>query len=377
MAIQYEHVKNKSRNIRVAAQYALWGASAGMCEFEGCSERLFSHHVTKEKVNLAERAHIYAFSEGGKRYSNKVAKEEINNFENLMLLCPNCHKLIDDEKTNYSAERLIRMKKEHEKRIRTLTSIKPDKKSEIVIYNANIGNGSICIKDHDAQNSIQPERHPAQEDSIKLSSDVRMRDYTEEYWSPMSQELKDNFNIYEKRLRDKHISLFAVAPQPLLFQLGTLLNRNYDVDVRQPQNNEISQWRWPEKEQTIELSLLTVSAIQIHNQAAITFEITCQLSEDELKSVFSDHHIYRIVAKEPNSTAIKSPKDLEAVMKLYRKTLGIIRKESGKDVNVALLPIAPASVSIQAGRHLMKGDPKITVYDRNSITKEWAPTLSF
>ena len=43
-----------------------------------------------------------------------------------MLVCERCHKLIDSDDTDYTAERLLEMKKEHEERIRILASIKPD-----------------------------------------------------------------------------------------------------------------------------------------------------------------------------------------------------------------------------------------------------------
>lgn len=123
--LKIEEIKNVSRQIKPSVEKMLWGASAGMCEFKGCTNKLFSHHVTKENINLSEKAHIYAFSKGGKRFSLLKPRKQINDIDNLMLLCERCHKLIDSEDTDYSVEELLQMKNQHEERIANLVSIKP------------------------------------------------------------------------------------------------------------------------------------------------------------------------------------------------------------------------------------------------------------
>ena len=84
--LEVKEVKSVSRKIKPATERMLWGISAGICEFDGCTNKLYSHHVTKEKVNLAEKAHIYAFSKGGKRPSLLRSSAKINDIDNLMLV---------------------------------------------------------------------------------------------------------------------------------------------------------------------------------------------------------------------------------------------------------------------------------------------------
>ena len=191
----------------------------------------------------------------------------------------------------------------------------------------------------------------------------------------MAKDLERQLEAHEPSIRDKHISLFAVAPQPLLFKLGTLLNRNYNVSVRQTQGNTES-WRWQKAEQSIELQLCELGQLDLCDKAAISIELTARLSDEEIQSTFEGHRIFRIIANDCSPFAIKSEADLSAVKEEYRNTLNKIRLECSADVQVSLLPLAPASVSIEAGRQLMKGDPVITVYDRNYLTKEWVPALS-
>lgn len=292
-----------------------------------------------------------------------------------MLVCGSCHKLIDSFDTNYSADALFKMKAEHEELVALLTSVKPNPKSEVVIYNCNIAERCIRISDTTALGSIIPDYYPAGNIVINLSPDLKLYDNEETFWRTMSEDLERRFVKHEDTIRDKHISLFAVAPQPLLFKLGTLFNRNYNVAVRQSQG-DIADWRWKENKQTICLNMVEPLQKGEVEKVAITVEITAKLSNEEIEKLLDGHRIYRIVANDCNSKAIKSNDDLQAVVKAYRNILDMIRYECAPNVEVALIPIAPASVSIEMGRQLMKGDPTINIYDRNYLTKEWTSVLT-
>ena len=367
-------VTNISREIKPSTERMLWGVSAGVCEFGGCTNKLFSHHVTKENVNLSEKAHIYAFSAGGKRPSLLRFTSKINDIDNLMLVCERCHKLIDSEDTEYSAEQLMAMKKEHEDRIALLSSIKPDLQSEIVIYNANIANSSLKISDYAAKSAVIPKRYPARANPINFSPDLKIYDNETNYWQIMEQHLEREWVQYEPILRDKHISLFAIAPQPLLFKLGMLMNRNYNVEVRQSQG-AIDNWSWRCDRQTANIGVDILPEISPEDDVVVTFELTAKLSEEELRAEFGRGTIYRITTPSCDSGIIKSWRDLRAVIDEYRKVLNTIRETKGQNITIKLVPIAPVSVSIEAGRKTMKGDPVIVIFDRNYITKKWAQAL--
>lgn len=363
------------RGIKPNTERMLWGVSAGICEFRGCNRKLYTHHVTGENVNQSEKAHIYAFSSGGKRFWPLLKKsDKINDIENLMLVCESCHKLIDSTDTDYTPEQLLCMKKEHEERISSLVSIKPDLKTQVLIYNANIANKKLKISDFVACSEIIPDHYPISVKPLNLSPDLLLFDNESDYWEVMSRDLERNWRIYEPNLRDKHISIFAIAPQPLLFKLGTLINRNYAVDVRQVQSS-IDNWKWVNKERTIELSVVELVESEPNLYVVVTLEITAKLSDIELRNTFGESKIYRIIACDCNPNLIKSKNDLSYVIEHFRKVLNTIRETNSQTVRVKLVLIAPLSVSIEAGRQLMKGDPTIILYDRHYITKEWNETL--
>src|ERR1039457_223971 len=125
--------KEVTRYIKPKAERELWARAAGRCQFDGCNRLVYKSPVTQEQVNISEKAHIYSFSENGPRgWGPFVTNQtELNDVSNLLLVCQDCHKTIDqDEKgKRYSAELLLRWKAEHERRVNIVTGVAPSKKS--------------------------------------------------------------------------------------------------------------------------------------------------------------------------------------------------------------------------------------------------------
>src|SRR4051794_5524465 len=101
-------------------QTLLFTRAGGRCEFDGCSRYLLEHHLTFGDGNFAEAAHIVAYSINGPRGFEK-RPNDIHDISNLMILCPSCHKLIDDNPEKFTQETLDQYKQNHEKEIFHLT----------------------------------------------------------------------------------------------------------------------------------------------------------------------------------------------------------------------------------------------------------------
>src|SRR6266404_5854035 len=132
-----------TRKIRLPVERELWGRAAARCEFSDCNRLLYKSPVTQERVNIAQMAHIYSFSAGGPRGRGPFAEktDRLNDIENLMLVCYDCHRKIDQDKTGvrYPVALLKKWKEEHETRVRVVTGISATKKSHVVLYGSRIG----------------------------------------------------------------------------------------------------------------------------------------------------------------------------------------------------------------------------------------------
>jgi hypothetical protein len=88
----------------------LWGRAAGRCSMSDCRVQLAPKN---EAVLFGEMAHIIAQSSTGPR-GQPSSPIEIDSYENLILLCPNHHTIVDKNPNDWPADRLLQMKSEHE-----------------------------------------------------------------------------------------------------------------------------------------------------------------------------------------------------------------------------------------------------------------------
>ncbi len=82
--------------------------SAGRCEL--CNKLLYLDSNFGDSANFAENAHIHAVGAAGPRHEDEMDENEINQIDNLMLLCAEHHHLIDTKPENYPADYLVRKK---------------------------------------------------------------------------------------------------------------------------------------------------------------------------------------------------------------------------------------------------------------------------
>jgi hypothetical protein len=94
----------------------LWGRAAGICSNPTCKTDLTFILENGSGFNVGEMAHVIANKPGGPR---GVEEGGSDGYENLLLLCPTCHRMIDKAPAGeYSIERLHEWKNAHEKSIR-------------------------------------------------------------------------------------------------------------------------------------------------------------------------------------------------------------------------------------------------------------------
>src|SRR5271166_224227 len=145
-----------SRGIRDLTRLLLVVRAGGRCEFDDHNDYLFQHPLTLTPGNFAQMAHIVAFQEEGPRGKSLLRPAYINDVSNLMLLCPQCHKLVDDYPDQYTVPVLEKFKEAHEDRICHVTSLGPDHKTTVVQLKARIAGQAIAIPVAQVTEAVAP-----------------------------------------------------------------------------------------------------------------------------------------------------------------------------------------------------------------------------
>ena len=94
----------------------LFADSAGFCQHPACHRTLFID-VGDSTAHIAEIAHIFAANDTGPRARSSLSQEERRNYQNLILLCPTCHTIVDKRPNEHPADLMKKWKHDHVTRI--------------------------------------------------------------------------------------------------------------------------------------------------------------------------------------------------------------------------------------------------------------------
>ena len=317
---------DKRKNISDKTKSLLWAMSAGRCE--NCGRLIYKHPASGEIDNFSQIAHDIPVSPGAVRHNEKYKLLDIgrskDDIDNLLLLCYDCHKMIDNPKNaeKYTFEKLQQIKKTFEKDILIRTNSNIFRSTKIVDYTCYV-NGQITISSEDFKLVIsQKNRYAA--DTIRIGSmGVNHKTWNHEF---EKQNLINNFGdqikLRDNQFNPNHFSVFALAPIPHLVLLGSLFTSFSSVDIYQ-RNKDTSDWYWITDNETENLKIKSTCVKQgSSNEICLLMSISSAVVPSTIpKSIdVSTCSTYQISIDNPNQKAITSIKHLNTVMNEYRIT---------------------------------------------------------
>jgi hypothetical protein len=373
-----------TRSIKKEVERELWARAAGRCQFNDCNRILYKSPITQERVNISEKAHIYSFSKDGPRGWGPFQKspQQLNEVENLMLVCHDCHKTIDQDKNGnrYSGFLLQQWKKEHEYRVLTVTGIVADKKSHIIFYGSNIGEQRSPLQKNDAIEAMFPEHYPVSEYSVDLSMLCSHEDKTSIFWE---SELAHQIKMFNQKVipliesdKTKHFSLFCLADIPLLIHLGALFTDKVSVDtyqlLREPKG-----WHWQEFPEGFEFIIKKPE--KTGGQPVLTISLSDYIHHDRIKSVLGNNvSIWELTVPDAHigNDNIRNKAQLSMMRTAIRDLMIQIKYFHGQE-ELSVFPAMGISCSIEMGRVRMpKADMPWIIYDQNNKLGKFVKTLT-
>lgn len=385
MSMSRQNIKEVTRHIKREVERELWARAAGRCQFNGCNRILYKSPVTQERANISEKAHTYSFSEDGPRGWGPFKKnpQSLNDVGNLMLMCHDCHKTIDQDKdgVKYSASLLQQWKKEHEHRVVTVTGIAANKKSHVVFYGSNIGEQRSPLQQEDATEAIFPERYPVSENPVCLSMTCSHEDKSPAFWESESAHLNRVFNQKVLPLIEnnptKHFSLFSLAPIPLLIQLGALFTDKISVDTYQP-IREPKGWHWQEFPDGFEFIIKKPD--ELNGEPVLVIALSDIINHERIKKVMGDNvSIWELSVPEEHigNDNIRDKAQLSMMRTIIRKLMVQIKEAHGSTIPLSVFPAMAVSCSIEMGRARMpKADMHWIIYDQNNKEKRFIKAIT-
>lgn len=380
-----QNIKEVTRYIKKEVERELWARAAGRCQFNGCNRILYKSPVTQERVNISEKAHIYSFSEDGPRGWGPFKKnpQSLNDVGNLMLMCHDCHKTIDQDKggIKYSGSLLQQWKKKHEHRVVTVTGIAANRKSHVVFYGSNIGEQRSPLQQEDAMEAMFPERYPVSENCVCLSMSCSHEDKTAAFWESESAHLNRVFDQKVLPLiesdQTKHFSLFSLADIPLLIQLGALFTDKISVDTYQP-IREPKGWHWQEFPEGFEFIIRKPE--EVNAAPVLVISLSDIINHERIRTVMGEQvSVWELTVPEEliGNDNIRNSAQLSMMRSIIRKLMVLIKDVHGSTTPLSVFPAMAVSCSIEMGRARMpKADMPWIIYDQNNKEKKFIKAIT-
>jgi hypothetical protein len=353
-------------------QSALWARAAGRCQYRGCNADLVGDLVAGRQDGIfGFIAHIVADIEGGPRGDPVRSPRLARSLENLMLMCARHHKLIDlDAVADHPEPVLLAMKAEHEARIAVVAGIDADRASHVIRFGATICDNEALVSTQAIFSAMPPERHPASNQTLDLEMvGCAFRDSEPAYWAIQRENLRRQFEAKVRgrveRQEIRHLSVFALAPQPLLIELGRLLCDIVPATVHQ-RHREPASWRWADDGPPIAIRV-TEPDHQLSGRVALKLGFSATVMNARLQAVLgSDAAIWSLCADLPHNDILRRADDQAAFRRELRRLYDRIKARHGEGTLLHVFPALPASLAVEVGRVWMpKSDLPLLLYDNN------------
>jgi hypothetical protein len=360
----------KRTNIPESNKTKIWSESAGRCQFRACNKVTWYNELTNDPIPFGQMAHIIGASRSGPRghWKGSVNREDP---KNLMLLCPRCHQTIDYGRNiaKYSVTLLREMKKEHEERIRLLLSSERFR-TTIIKFTCPIKNQPISFSEESIRNAVLP-NYPDKQSDEWYYVNIQSFNYSNEAWSTGKAIIDEEFDIFNrsnKAGKTNDISIFGLAPMPLLIYFGfkfsdTISGQIFHSDRNRSPENRFS---WDITKKNIRSDFHVEKRHQFTSKKVlIIFELSDYIEEDKYSAIIDDTtNVYCFTIDNPNPSFLESKLQISDFNFKCREMLNEIQREHGIDCDISILPAMPASLAISFGRLIIPTkDPKMVIYE--------------
>ncbi|MCK4642909.1 SAVED domain-containing protein [bacterium] len=368
--------REKRPKLDMKTQINIWTKAGGRCEFKGCNKLLWRDNLTFTEGNYSNIAHIVAVSPAGPRGDKTISEEKVKDISNLMLLCLDHHKLIDDSEGEYTVEVLKQYKEEHEKRIEYLTSLQDDMKTTILTISSNIGGRKVGIDTKKAFQAVKP-KYPA---DAPIEIDLSSLNVEED---------KDYYNVAKKIIDEKmnsiiipaiqrgdirNLSIFGIASIPLLIYLGNRVGDTIDTDLYQ-HHRDTQDWKWKDvNDETIqEYSTYIPEAVSGEQEIILKLSLSGRINHDiVIASIGKKLPSYEISIDEPSVEFLKYQNQITEYRSRFLEIISAIRDNHSSNCRIHLFSAIPAPIAIETGRSLLERvEPKFIVYEFDKGSKHY------
>ena len=370
----------------------LWATSAARCSL--CSTYLLDEQSFYRTVKTGQIAHIVGATSGPRspRGVSDLTGLERADASNLLLLCGSCHLRMDDVvlRELYTVEFLTSRKIEHERRVREVTAFATLRPTIVLRMSADVrGAPSLPTARQIGEALLSESLTGFGADTRTGNIEIDLPDRQENRWAwdvgigRIDQAIQKLSSAVAAGDSDV-VSVFALAPIPLLAYLGSQLDDKYEVRLFPRQRrDDVLAWTWPiaptetprfttileggdgEASDVVDVVVtISVSAPvkEINKPAALIGLPTLTIDLDGIQMGVG---------------AIDSKQALSSFDATWRAALTRVEESWPRCARIHILAAIPATAAVQLGRSRMRtAQPELMIYQLTEYGYEKAVTIA-
>lgn len=370
----------------------VWVAAGGRCTI--CNRYLLDDETTGQDVMIGQLAHIVGWStaDGSPRGSEDLDAALRNEADNLILLCYDQHKVIDEKSlwAMYDTDTLRSMKRVHESRVRDLTAMGHDRSTTVLRVVGGIHGQAVDLTDRRVRDALfTRNRFPdwtlrgSDEYEVDLRQLLGEPEGTSVYWASAHAHLDERLSRLRRMVAKgsvTHLSIFPLARIPVLILLGTLLDDTIPVDLYPKQRDGDEGWGWAYTTTQVKFEIARVGVGSDPHKVAMLVSVSGSVDRHRLPDEIDERYtIYELRPTNalPAPGLIGSADVLDAFSQTWREMLATVEAEHHGVQGLPTFSAVPAVAAVSMGRHLMRAaHPPLNIYDRVTGSDSYQFTTS-
>jgi hypothetical protein len=263
--------------------------------------------------NIGEMGHISASSDGGPRSNPLLSAGSRDKYENLILLCRNCHGRIDGLKELYTEERLLQIKEDHESWVRTAL---PERGFSSIQWSVVKLQGEVAPDSLTVAEALSPDQ---ERDEIQISVSP-----SRDSWPSIQADLRHRIEaiLLNGNSLSSRIAVFPLAPVSACLFSGYMLTNRMKVRAFQYHRDDAT-WAWPKdaRQMTSPTFVETEESLSVSAEVLFLFNLTAPIDAASARSkIDGEQAVYECSVPNPSTAWLQSKTQLDELARKARET---------------------------------------------------------
>jgi hypothetical protein len=295
--------------------------------------------------NIGEMGHIAASSDGGPRSDPALSLRDRDKYENLILLCSNCHGRIDGLKQIYPAERLQRIKEDHEAWVRTAL---PERGFSRVQWSVVKLQGDFAFDPSTIAEALSPDQ---EKDQLQLSASPSRGS-----WASIQDNLRRliEAELLKQDSTSSRIAVFPLAPVSACLFSGYLLTNRLNLRAFQYHRDDAT-WAWPKdaRQPTSPTFLEIEESPSASAEVLFLFELTAPVDASLARlRIGGEQAVYRCSVSDPSTAWLKCKAQLDELARKAREMFELASTRYPQSGRWHIFYAGPAPGAVVVGQQL-------------------------